>query len=148
MILDVITHAERYLCLHPLFPAAFEFLMDVGDTAPGRYELEAPDLFAIITRAQGKPEAELPLEAHRAFIDIHLCIQGHERIGWRPLAACHAVRTPYDAEKDFMTFADTPSVWLPAVPGTFAIFFPEDAHAPMASPEMIHKAVVKVALRP
>jgi biofilm protein TabA len=31
-------------------------------------------------------------------------------------------------------------------PGTFAIFFPEDAHAPMAGEGLIHKVVVKVAV--
>jgi beta-galactosidase beta subunit len=31
-------------------------------------------------------------------------------------------------------------------PGSFAIFFPEDAHAPLSSTGRVHKIVVKVAV--
>jgi beta-galactosidase beta subunit len=46
----------------------------------------------------------------------------------------------------YQFFTDPPEAWLPVHNGTFAIFFPEDAHLPLISPGQIHKVVVKVAV--
>ena len=54
----------------------------------------------------------------------------------------------YDADKDFWLFSDRPKLWCPVPPGVFAIFFPEDVHAPLAAAPAtaLRKAVVKVAV--
>ena len=56
------------------------------------------------------------------------------------------VSSPYDAEKDVQFFFDRPATWLAVTRGLFAVFYPEDAHAPLATLGPIHKAVVKVAV--
>jgi len=43
-------------------------------------------------------------------------------------------------------FADQPSTFVSVPPGSFTIFFPHDAHAPLAGPGRLKKAVVKVAV--
>lgn len=43
-------------------------------------------------------------------------------------------------------FFDRPATWLAVSRGVFAVFYPEDAHAPLASLGPIHKAVVKIAV--
>jgi len=36
--------------------------------------------------------------------------------------------------------------WCPVPAGSFAVFFPEDAHAPMVSDGEVHKVILKVAV--
>jgi len=146
MIVDRIENAGRYAPLHPHFMQAFDFLRDAAGKEPVRYDLLGEQLYVMISQQQGKPEADAFLEAHRKYIDIHFCIHGVERIGWKHLSTCTTVDKQYDAENDFMTFADRPKDWVSLSQGMIAIFFPEDAHAPLVSDGTIHKAVVKVAV--
>ncbi len=45
-----------------------------------------------------------------------------------------------------MFFADRPETWFAVKPGSFAIFYPQDAHAPLAGTGETRKAVMKVAV--
>jgi YhcH/YjgK/YiaL family protein len=58
------------------------------------------------------------------------------------------VESKYDEEKDFGLFSDPPENWVTVTPGKFAIFFPEDAHAPLISDGIIRKAVIKIVMDP
>ncbi len=148
MILDSLSNANRYNSLHPLFGRAFEFLLapDLATTAPGRIEIAGPDLVAIISSQQGKWHSEARLETHRKFIDIHYLIAGKETMGWRAASECRETEIEYSAEKDIAFFTDEPSLWITMHPGTFAVFFPWDGHAPLVGSGNIHKVVFKVAL--
>ncbi len=146
MILDSLTHATRYESLHPAFGDAFRFLRGVYGIPDGSREIRGKDLYAMISTSHGKPREEAFLESHRRYIDIHFCLEGTEEIGWRALARCAAVNVPYDSSKDVETYTDTPETWCVLPAGSFAIFFPEDAHAPLVSHGMLRKAVIKVAL--
>ena len=147
MILDTLVQSGRYAGLHPLFPRAFDFLKTtpLASLAPGRHEIDDDRLFVLIDRQDGRGHAGARLEAHRRYIDIQLTLEGSEEIGWLPLAACRP-RGGFDAEKDIMFFDEAPRVWLPVPPEAFAIFFPEDAHAPLAGLGPLLKAIVKVAV--
>ena len=37
-----------------------------------------------------------------------------------------------------------PAAWFPLGRGQFAVFFPDDAHAPLAATGSLHKVVIKV----
>ena len=54
------------------------------------------------------------------------------------------VAEPYDAGRDIAFFADEPAAWFPLERGQFAVFFPDDAHAPLAASGSLHKVVIKV----
>jgi len=79
---------------------------------------------------------------------VHFLLDGNETIGWKPAEECTLEATAYNQEKDFMLYGDRPSVWLPMKPGSFAVFFPADAHAPMVSEEAVRKLVFKIAIAP
>jgi biofilm protein TabA len=66
-------------------------------------------------------------------------------MGWKPRSSCSHPSAAYDETADIQFFADEPDAWVSVRSGTFAIFFPEDAHMPLISPEIIHKVVLKVA---
>jgi YhcH/YjgK/YiaL family protein len=148
MILDTLGQADRYLVLHPLFARAFAFLRgtDLGALAPGRHMIQGEQLFAIVESCPGRSRSEAKLECHRGYIDIQLVLEGVDEMGWKPLAECADPATDYDAARDIGFFNDAPSSWIATPPGSFCLFFPDDAHAPLVSAGMIRKVVVKIAL--
>ena len=146
MVLDVLTNAERYASLHPAFARAFAYLASVDLTAlqPGRNEIDGDAMFVILDRKEGRGRDGARLEAHRRYIDIQYTVDGLEEIGWTPLASCAGADGAFDAAKDIGFYRDTPSAWVRVPPGSFAIFFPEDAHAPLAGHGALVKAIVKI----
>lgn len=148
MILDDLSQAHRYLPLHAGFRLGFEFLAraDLATLASGRHELDGDRVFALINRDPGRGHAGARLEAHRKYIDIQFLVDGCEEIGWRPLAECRELTDPYSEERDIMFFADQPSTWIELPRGKFMIFYPQDAHAPLAASGDNIKAVIKVAV--
>jgi biofilm protein TabA len=89
-------------------------------------------------------------ESHRRYIDIQIVLSGQEYIRVAPVGDALRITTPYDEDKDAQFYArDTrPTATLHMTPGTFAIFFPHDAHGPNQSigdtPTRVTKAVLKV----
>ena len=150
MILDALANAERTFALNPGFRKAFAYLQrtDLAALKPGRHEIDGDQLFLMLNQGSGRGRDGVKFEAHKKYIDIQYTLTGPDEIGWSPLASCQTIDTPYDDAKDFWLFADKPTLWFPVPPGTFAIFFPEDVHAPMAAPvgTPLVKAVFKVAV--
>jgi biofilm protein TabA len=156
MVLDTLFHAHQYASLHPAFARAFEFLnsadwagMSSAATAEGasvRHAIDGDRLYVSIDRTEGRGRERSRLEVHRRYIDIQLAIEGHEEIGWKALADCTQLDDKYDEQKDVEFFSDVPESWLSLPAGHFAIFFPDDAHAPLAGRGMLSKAVMKIAV--
>ena len=148
MILDTLSQSDRYGALNPAFARAFEFLKTAnpGSLAAGRHEIDGDRLFVLIDHQDGKGHGAARLEAHRQYIDIQLTLEGLEEIGWSPLAACRPPAVAYDESRDIAFFDDRPSMWLSVPPGLFAVFFPQDAHAPRGGRGLLKKAIVKVAV--
>ncbi len=148
MIVDRLEHSNRYCDMHPAFAQAFAFLKrsDLAELSADRHDIDGDRLFCSISKGPGRPRTEANLEAHRKYIDIQYVIAGPEEFGWKPTADCHVVHTPYDAEKDIGFFKDQPDSWNKVPAGSFVIFFPQDAHAPLVSDGEIHKVVLKIAV--
>jgi biofilm protein TabA len=146
MILDTAPHAQRYFALHPRFEVAFRFLQnpELAQLENNKYVIDGEKLFATVACNEPKLKASAPLEAHRRYIDIQYVIAGREEIGWKDLRGCTQPSGSFDSAKDIIFFKDQPDLWLTLNPGTFAIFYPEDAHAPGVSSAAVHKVVVKV----
>lgn len=147
MIVDDLRQASCYAALHPGLRAGFDLLAAGhwrGQSA-GRYPVDGERLSLIISDERGRGRAAARLETHRRYLDIQLVLAGQEEIGWRPAADCSAVDEPYCAERDVAFFADPPTLWLALSAGQFAVFFPADAHAPLAAAGPLRKAIVKVA---
>lgn len=148
MILDRLANAERYAPLHPRFAAAFRFLgeTDLAALADGRHELDGRELYVSVESIQGRGRAGAKLEAHRRYIDIQVAIAGRDEIGLKPVADCREVELAYDEDRDVALFRDRPESWVVLVPGSFAVFFPDDGHAPLAAAGPVRKVVVKVRI--
>lgn len=148
MILDDLQAAGRYDALHPLFRAGMEFLRrgDLESLPGGRHEIDGDRVFALVNRDPGRGHAGARLEAHRKYIDIQYLVSGREEIGWRPTEQCQQVSEPYDDSRDILFFADHPQTWIELPAGKFMIFYPQDAHAPLAATGDNLKVVIKVAV--
>ena len=148
MVFDHIKNAHLYYALHPRFQKAFEFLKksDIHTLPAGNYEIDGEDVFVIIAHQDATPKSDIKLEVHRKFIDIQLSLDGSFPVCWKALSECRQQTAEYDAENDYELFADEEDFTMEIEKGKFAIFFPEDAHAPLVPQKSVHKAVVKVAV--
>jgi len=146
MILDTLARAHHYLDLHPQFARAFSCLkdLDLAALAPGRHDIDGDRIYLSIDHVEGRGAAGARLEHHRRYIDIQVAIEGDEQIGWMPVECCQDRDGEFDATRDVGFFLEEPHSWLTLRPGTFAIFFPADAHAPLAGTGPVGKAIVKV----
>ena len=149
MIIDTIANASKYFSAHPLFAKAFDYIKqnDLANAADGKSDI-SEGLKAIISNAPGKTkETSLSkFECHDKNIDIQFCIKGNETIGWKPREKCVVPNGDYNPEKDVRFFSDEPDTFFQLTDGQFAIFFPEDVHAPMIGEGTIKKLVIKVRI--
>ena len=148
MIVDKLDKFHLYTHVHPLFKEAFLFLQKHASLPfdPSKQEVRGKDLIAIIEESKGKTEQHARLEAHRKYIDIQYVYEGHDKMGWSPLERCKHVSESYIPEKDILFFSDRPESWVYVPKGYFTVFFPEDAHAPLAFEGHVKKIIMKVAL--
>lgn len=149
MILDTLDKCERYFYMHPGFKEAFNFIQKTVHAKqfnPSKKEIQGPEIIAIQEICDGKNRHGAVLEAHRKYIDIQYTYSGNEEIGWKALHDCEKITKPYDHEKDIGFFGDIPALWIPIPHGSFAVFYPEDAHAPLGCSDSVNKIIMKVAV--
>ena len=149
MILDYLNNINCYEKLHPKFEQAFKFLQnnDLINMPLGKQVIDGDSLFVILDKSRGRKKEKARLEIHRKYIDIQLILEGTDEMGWESKQNCTTPFDEYNAENDIQFFKDRPSSWVTVKKGMFAIFFPNDAHLPLIGNTMIHKAVVKVAIK-
>lgn len=103
---------------------------DLEELPPCRLKINGDDLFVNIAEIKGKEMKDIPLEAHRDYIDVQIPLTQTEKMGWKPQEDCQDILRDYDEGKDVELYRDH-AVNTFAVPvGCFAIFFPSDAHQP------------------
>jgi len=153
MIQDSLVHSAQYAALHPLFPAAFEYLKNFDPNTPdGKYEIEGQRLYASVQRYETAPEASKAWETHQVYADIQFIASGREKILYTP-AQDFQPTTPYNPAKDVQKYdgAGVKSVTSMVIPaGSFAVYLPQDGHKPGCQvgndAEPVVKVVIKVRL--
>lgn len=148
MIIDTLSNAEKYIHLHPSFAKAFEFInnQNLKKIVEGKYPIDGDNLYASVSEKPGSGKAEAKFEAHDHCIDIQVCISGLETMGWKPRSNCVDIKVAYNSEKDVTFFDDKPDTYFDLHEMQFAVFYPEDVHAPMIGDGIIKKMVMKVKL--
>jgi YhcH/YjgK/YiaL family protein len=149
MIIDNIENASRYYCLHPLLSQAFDFIKQTNLQSAETGKVEVSEVLkAIFSNAPGKTKENslAKFECHNGNIDIQLCISGKETIGWKARGSCKTENGNYNQEKDVQYYLDEPDMYFQLTDGQFAIFFPDDVHAPMIGDGDIKKLVMKVKI--
>ena len=148
MIIDKLSNSGRYEDLHPGFGEAFDFLRknNLAIIPDGRHNIAGDRVYVTITTQKGKGAKESRLEKHSEYIDIHFVLEGTDVIGWRSFEECTNIAEGPEPGKDAESFLDEPDFYFKLHPGEFAVFFPEDCHAPLAHENALRKGVVKVAV--
>jgi len=146
MIIDTIDNLGKYVALNPLFADVVEFLNshDLQTLEAGKYPIKDKDLFLNLQVAKQRTKETAFLETHVEMIDIQIPVTAAETFGYTPL--CNLPAFDYNAEKDITKYGETKAqTYVTVNPGQFAIFFPQDGHAPCITdaPE-IKKAIFKV----
>jgi YhcH/YjgK/YiaL family protein len=150
MIIDNVTNASKYFCMHPKFKDAFEFISqkkDFLDLKETKFQIkENLKGFTEEFIGQSVRKENLKMECHIKNIDIQYCISGSEVFGWKSKSDCKMVLEKYDQEKDIQFFTESADILFTLQPGQFVIFFPDDVHAPGMNPNQIKKLVLKVTI--
>ena len=112
----------------------------------GEYQILEPDIYANLQKAATMDRAQGVFESHRTYIDFHYCLNGGEIIEWAPASKLE-IDKPYNPGNDSILYKVPPfATSLKMFPGSFAIFFPEDAHMPKIS-DGVNKEVKKVVIK-
>jgi YhcH/YjgK/YiaL family protein len=148
MIKDSLHNFRHFIKIRPAFEKAFEYLAqnNLAEIPDGHYDIDDKKIYAVISHSQGKGVKNAKLEAHTKYIDIQFVIEGKELIGISRVDECKHILSKYDEEKDIIFYSDKPQKYIKLKPGEFVIFFPNDAHAPLAEKGIVHKVVIKVAV--
>lgn len=148
MIVSNLQNSERIESLHPLFKQLFDYVKthDLLHTECGRIELAGDDLFINNVNPTCVSASDQVLEVHRDYIDVHILLEGKERIGWKALEDVTDLKQAYQKEGDCALYSDTPTSFVDLLPEQFLIVFPEDPHAPVIGEGKIRKLIGKVRL--
>jgi len=146
MILDRLENSGLYEHIHPAIQRAFTFLRkgQFVEAEPGRYPLEGV-MHYMVQDYETRPVEQGFFESHRKFIDIQYMIRGHERHDYAHVSDLER-RDGYDEKKDLQVYDGKGSTFILKA-GSFALYFPGDAHMPclaVTTPEKVFKIVVKV----
>ena len=142
--------ALTYRGIHPNLDMALEritkeFLSSVGEE---RVEIKGSDVYATRFTYETIPEEESFFEAHKNYLDIHLMLEGSERVEIAPPETL----TEFDRVEanDFYAYRGEGQYRLVLSPGDFLVVFPNDAHKikmRVDGPETVTKAVFKVRIK-
>ncbi len=145
MVIDTLENLDKYVSLNPLFKDVLDFIKsnDLNTLEIGKHEIKGSDLFVNVQVAKGKTKEVAVLETHNKMIDIQIPLSAEETYGYTPL--CDLPDAEYNNEKDITKYEGMADTYVTCKPGEFAIFFPQDGHAPcIAGVPEIKKAIFKV----
>ncbi len=95
-----------------------------------------------------KPAEECYPEAHKRYADVQFIAEGSEYLGWCPFSPDLVEHAPYNDVYDITFFEKlVPESTLIMKPGSFAVLYPEDVHAPRMETEEGPKPVTKVVVK-
>ncbi|MBO4984650.1 MAG: YhcH/YjgK/YiaL family protein [Bacteroides sp.] len=148
MIIGNLQNSSRIESLHSSFASLFSYVKSHNflQLPLGRTNVLGDDLFILNLEVDGADAQTQPLEMHRLYIDVHIVLEGKEKIGWKAIEDLSGLSKEYDAAGDCALSSDRPTTWIDLLPGQFCIVFPEDPHAPAVGEGKIRKLIAKVAL--
>jgi biofilm protein TabA len=145
--INTVTFYQQYQANKAVWEKVFAYIKvtDLNNLAPGKYPIDGDNAYASITEAPSKEEDKVAWESHKNYIDFQYVIRGKEKIGVIDVAKA-TVTNPYDATKDAANYTADGKYYV-AEPGTFYLFFPQDAHRPNIKVDgfdLVKKMVIKI----
>lgn len=139
--------ARQYSKNKALWLKVFAFLRDSDliILKPGKYPIDGDNAFASITEASSRDFDKTAWESHRKYIDLQYIIKGKEKMGVAPVSTATVIK-PYNEKSDAANYTADGRFYV-AEPGTFYLFFPQDAHRPSIKVDgydIVRKLVIKI----
>ena len=146
MILDTLDRLETYGYISPLMGKVVDFFKntDLTKLETGRIVLQGDDLFVNVNRQDAQTRDEVPIEAHKEYIDIQIPISDDEEMGYLSESFMPAPVVPYSPEKDVAFYPGLCDTYMNVKKGMFVVFFPGEGHAPAITRNGILKLIVKI----
>lgn len=146
MIIDTLSHLDRYLGLHPNLDVAIAYLQshDIAVLPIGRTQVSGEKVFINVMDAELRSSEDASFEYHRRYADLQLDLSGSEECGW---TVVNELKNSFDAAGDigFIDGEEQGSAVLGD--GRFVIFLPGELHKPCCQHgdcTAVRKAVVKI----
>ena len=141
MIIDKTSNLELYKSLIPHLDVILNFARTAAEKPVGTYPY--PGGRIMIQEGETRALEGAEFESHKNFLDLQWILEGKEMMEY---ANIHDLTetVPYNAEKDITFYKGFAKDYLTITPGMFAIFFPQDGHAPGVTPDGVKKVIVKV----
>lgn len=166
MIYDHLDRIADYRGLEDRFAKAIDWLTGtdldaltyhpVAESGQHKMRIQDDDVFAMLNTYPPAPHDQIVWESHRDYADIQVIVSGYEQMGIASLNDNPPVKKGYDPAID-AAFYDLPApgndssvsiTFVPFSPDMFAIYLPQDIHAPNLAlaghTEPVRKVVVKV----
>lgn len=148
MIVANLNNSSKYYSIHHGIREILEYiqLRDFTNVPTGRIELNGEKLFINLDEPNLVPKEMQKLEFHRKYIDIQVPLLLPEEMGWSDINNLGNADIKYDEQKDCGFYTCLAENYFKVFPKQFAIFFPEDAHAPIIGNGKQRKLIGKVLL--
>ena len=149
MIFGNIQNLREYLCMEDGIFECFNYAKENNLSAYDRgcHEIDAKRIFVNIMEYETvKPEDRF-WEAHREYLDVHLMLEGTERIDLNFIQNMDVKE--YAAKDDFLQMDGEKNGSVILKPGDFLVCYPTDAHRTAVAAdkqENIKKAIFKVKI--
>ncbi len=147
MIIDNIQNASLYFGMSERIKAALQYLQqnDFDNMDVGTYEIDGLNIYTMIQKYKGKPIEKGVWEAHKKYIDLQYIYKGTEKLGYA-FTEDLTVKVHYEEDRD-RAYLEGNGSFLLAKQGTFAVFFPEDAHMPCLIADDPNENIVKIVVK-
>ena len=150
MVLDQLDNSKRYEGVSKGLDKAFAFIRSylANPQEIGKYVIDGDNVYALVQGYNSAPVDQKKWESHSRYLDVQFVAEGNETMYYAPVGML-TQKGDYIPDKDIAYYEEGPSTALRCVPGTFAIFYPEDLHKPgcvAGESAPVKKIVVKVKL--
>ena len=146
MIYDHISNFNKYVCVHPHFKDAHNFILtnNLSALMPGKIEINQHGAYASISKYYPKIQKDGILGCHKKYIDIQILLEGIEQIGVCNKIGC--TEFEYNKETDFQKL-DGDVSYIKMDNKYFAVFFPQDAHMPQIQYKKNKNEIKKIVFK-
>lgn len=148
--MDISRSLIRAVCPPPLKRRSIFCAPPLQRPGFGVVEIDGKNIYAQIIDLTTREAVENRPEVHRRYIDIQFLAWGEEKIGIAIDTGNNKVSESLLEQRDIIFYHDSEhESFIEMIPGSYAIFFPQDVHRPACNKNAttaIRKIVVKVAL--
>lgn len=146
MIIDNLEFLYRYKSVIPSFDKVLNFIEknDIHTLELGKHEIDGNRVFVSCQQVSPKSKDEAKLETHNKYIDIQIPLSACETMGYSSRSSLQ--EGIYDELKDITFYKEKAASYINIDKGMFAVFFPQDAHAPGINSDGIKKLVFKILI--